>query len=77
MNEKQPDDEVVVECRDCYSAFVLTPGERSWFEARGLQLPRRCSACRSARRAQQRDAQPLAFETRELMEAAENRRGKR
>ena len=37
-------------CRECSGAFVLSPADVAWFEAKGLFLPARCSACRRKRR---------------------------
>lgn len=38
-------------CRDCQAAFDLDLGSIAWFADRGLDLPRRCPACRRARKA--------------------------
>ncbi|RMG16595.1 MAG: hypothetical protein D6731_05885, partial [Planctomycetota bacterium] len=37
-------------CVACGDAFLLAPGERRFFRERDLALPRRCPACRAARR---------------------------
>jgi len=37
-------------CIDCESPFALTESEIEFFAMRGLELPRRCAACRKARR---------------------------
>jgi len=37
-------------CMGCSASFWLTPGERRWFDAKELSLPRRCPACRAVRR---------------------------
>jgi hypothetical protein len=37
-------------CRDCGSPFWLGTGEKQWFLARRLFLPRRCKSCRQSRR---------------------------
>lgn len=43
-------------CVDCHATFVFGDGERRFYEARGLtELPRRCPACRDARKRRARD----------------------
>lgn len=37
-------------CPDCGEPFTLTAREIDWYAARGMQIPRRCSVCRQARR---------------------------
>ena len=38
-------------CRECGSEFIFTSGQQEFFQTRGLlNEPRRCPACRSARR---------------------------
>jgi hypothetical protein len=37
-------------CPDCAAAWTLPAGEREFFIDRGLNLPKRCPACRAARR---------------------------
>lgn len=37
-------------CRDCGKIFEITRAERIFFESRGLALPKRCPACRKARK---------------------------
>ena len=37
-------------CRDCDRPFEITKAERIFFESRGLTLPKRCPACRKARK---------------------------
>lgn len=37
-------------CRDCGKSFEITRAERIFFESRGLALPKRCPACRKARK---------------------------
>lgn len=36
-------------CKECYSAFSITYGEKRNFEGKGLSLPKRCSRCRKNR----------------------------
>lgn len=42
-------------CRDCGKTFEITRAERIFFESRGLTLPKRCPACRKARKAQRKE----------------------
>ena len=37
-------------CRDCGKTFEITRAERIFFESRSLALPKRCPACRKARK---------------------------
>ncbi len=37
-------------CVECGSPFVLAESEIEFFAMRALELPRRCAACRKARR---------------------------
>lgn len=37
-------------CKDCGKIFVLTEGEISFYERKGLLLPTRCKECREARK---------------------------
>lgn len=37
-------------CDGCGDGFVITASEQEFFLGKGLQLPRRCPACRQARR---------------------------
>ena len=37
-------------CRECGKSFEITRAERVFFESRGLALPKRCPACRKARK---------------------------
>jgi CxxC-x17-CxxC domain-containing protein len=41
-------------CRDCGRAFTFTSGEAAFYARRGLNRPRRCPVCRTARKAEQR-----------------------
>lgn len=40
-------------CGDCGSSFVFTAGEQAFYNERGFSEPKRCPACRSARKAGQ------------------------
>lgn len=37
-------------CRDCGKAFEISRAERIFFESHNLALPKRCPACRKARK---------------------------
>jgi len=37
-------------CQSCGEEFILTRKDAAWYEAKGYKLPRRCNACRAARR---------------------------
>jgi hypothetical protein len=37
-------------CRDCLTVFTFTSGQQQFFRNRELAEPKRCEACRSARR---------------------------
>lgn len=37
-------------CRDCGKAFEITRAERIFFESHNMALPKRCPACRKARK---------------------------
>ena len=37
-------------CRDCGKPFEITRAERIFFESHNMALPKRCSACRKARK---------------------------
>jgi hypothetical protein len=39
-----------VSCKQCGTTFTLSQGEINYFTERGLSVPRRCRACREARR---------------------------
>ena len=51
MEEQKRD--LVMAC-ECGADFVVTTGERTWYEAKGFEIPRRCPRCRAARRAARR-----------------------
>ncbi len=38
-------------CRDCRDPFTLAAGEAAFFRMKGLAEPKRCPACRQAKRA--------------------------
>jgi CxxC-x17-CxxC domain-containing protein len=43
----------VIACADCGTQFVFTAGEQDFYAQRGFtEPPKRCAACRSARKAQ-------------------------
>lgn len=45
--EKQ---ELVQVCKDCGNEFTITVSEQNFYESRELALPKRCEACRKARK---------------------------
>jgi hypothetical protein len=53
------DEFVSGKCKDCGEVFVIEPGERTFFESRDMQLPKRCKACRISNR-KRRDAETRA-----------------
>jgi hypothetical protein len=44
-----PEDQILI-CRECRQEFVFSPGEQQFFAEKGFMPPKRCSACREARR---------------------------
>lgn len=43
-------------CKDCGAEFVFTVGEQEFYKAKGFDNePKRCLACRRAKKAQQND----------------------
>lgn len=44
------------ECRDCGEPFEIGPGERNFYESRGLTLPKRCPPCREFKRQERAQA---------------------
>jgi DNA replicative helicase MCM subunit Mcm2 (Cdc46/Mcm family) len=41
---------MVIKCRDCGTEFSVDEKEQKWFESKGLQMPKRCKACRDKRK---------------------------
>ena len=41
-----------VTCKDCGGTFIVTGGEQEWYKEKGFTEPKRCPACRQARRGQ-------------------------
>lgn len=39
-------------CRDCGQQFTFTAGEQAFYQEQGFSEPRRCPACRQARKSQ-------------------------
>ena len=48
-------DNELVTCPDCGERWLLTKRERDWYAAKLLKTPRRCVACRAARRQQEQN----------------------
>jgi hypothetical protein len=42
-------------CIECDEDWFLADGQKKWFAARGWVVPRRCEACRTAKRERQRE----------------------
>jgi ribosomal protein L36 len=55
MTSENENDDLLLACRDCNADFVITSSQRKWFIERSLTVPKRCPACRLARR-QEREA---------------------
>jgi hypothetical protein len=51
MAESETSSVVVRTCIDCRGSFRMTANEVAWYRTRRLHQPRRCPACRKARRA--------------------------
>ena len=41
-----------VTCQDCSKTFIITRGEKEFFDQKGFDLPQRCPECRKRKRAQ-------------------------
>ena len=46
------DQDQTIACKDCRVEFVFTAGEAQFYADKGFQVPRRCKACRAAKKAQ-------------------------
>ncbi len=46
----------VITCADCGQEFVFTASEATFYADRGFSVPRRCPACRAARKSARNDA---------------------
>lgn len=42
-------------CRSCGKVFYISEWEKEWFERKNFLIPKRCHACRKARRDQRKD----------------------
>ena len=56
MSSELHDDDLWLACKDCGADFAMSGSERKFFEERGLYQPKRCPACRSARRQEREQA---------------------
>jgi CxxC-x17-CxxC domain-containing protein len=45
----------VITCADCGQEFVFTESEQAFYADRGFTTPRRCAACRAAKKAARGD----------------------
>lgn len=43
-------EDMMINCTDCGQSFTWTAGEQQFYSDRALSVPRRCKACRAARR---------------------------
>jgi CxxC-x17-CxxC domain-containing protein len=59
-----------ITCSDCGEVFVFGEAERSFYESKGLVVPKRCKACRAARKNVARPASGLPRPERFRWEAA-------
>lgn len=52
LSTTRRDDTVSIQktCRDCGKVFEITCAERFFFESHNMALPKRCPACRKARK---------------------------
>jgi CxxC-x17-CxxC domain-containing protein len=46
----------VITCADCGQDFVFTESEQAFYADRGFTTPRRCAACRAAKKAARGDS---------------------
>ncbi len=46
----------VITCADCGQEFVFTESEQAFYADRGFSTPRRCGACRAAKKAARADS---------------------
>lgn len=46
----------VITCADCGQEFVFTESEQAFYADRGFTTPRRCAACRAAKKAARNDS---------------------
>jgi len=46
----------VITCTDCGQDFVFTESEQAFYADRGFTTPRRCAACRAAKKAARGDS---------------------
>jgi CxxC-x17-CxxC domain-containing protein len=46
----------VITCTDCGQEFVFTESEQAFYADRGFTTPRRCAACRAAKKAARGDS---------------------
>ena len=57
-------EEKTLKCLDCGQDFAFTVGEQEFYQSHGLQNePRRCPACRSAKRKSRGDGRPREMHT--------------
>lgn len=49
---QQPDctQDLILKCQDCGGNFVFTVGEQQFYKSKGFTMPKRCKACRDAKK---------------------------
>ena len=47
--------EKLLTCIDCGDTFEFTPGEQEFYKLKKLATPKRCKACRKAKKAAQKN----------------------
>ncbi len=49
---QQPDctQDLILKCQDCGGNFVFTVGEQQFYKSKGFTIPKRCKACRDAKK---------------------------
>jgi len=70
--------EKMMTCVSCGNSYTLTDGERSFYEEKQWNLPKRCAGCRASRRAARTvqaaalaNAQAVTYNTVDAMQEAE------
>ncbi|MGH9256755.1 MAG: zinc-ribbon domain containing protein [Vicinamibacterales bacterium] len=52
----------ILTCVECRVEFVFSPGEQAFYAERGFTPPKRCSACREAKREREGARSVRAFD---------------
>lgn len=48
--EQEKAKDIYLKCIECGNDFIFEAGEREYYKRKGLYLPKRCPACRMARK---------------------------